>query len=36
MYAGMVVVAAAGIILAPLLHRFVHRFHLEDERQRSR
>lgn len=36
MYAGMVVVAAAGIILAPLLHRFVHKFHLEDEKQRSR
>lgn len=36
MYAGMVVVAAAGIILAPLFHRFVHKFHLEDEKQRSR
>src|SRR5258705_1189342 len=34
MYSGMVVIAAASIILAPLFHRFVHRFHLEDEQQR--
>ena len=34
MYAGMVVIAAASIILAPLFHRFVHRFHLEEEQKR--
>ena len=34
MYSVMVVIAAASIILAPMFHRFVHRFHLEDEQQR--
>ena len=35
LYAGIVVLAAAGIILAPMMHRFLHRFHLEeDERGR--
>ena len=33
MYAGMVVIAAASIILAPMFHRFVHRFHLEEGRR---
>jgi len=35
MYAGMVVIAAASIILAPLFHRFIHRFHLEDSQLRK-
>ena len=34
MYAGMVVIAAASIILAPIFHRFVHRLHLEEEEKR--
>ena len=31
LYSGLLVLVAAGILLAPLLHRFVHRFHLEEE-----
>ena len=34
MYSGMVVIAAASIVLAPLFHRFIHRFHLEEEGKR--
>ncbi len=30
LYAGLALVATAGLILAPILHRFMHRFHLED------
>src|SRR5438128_2168428 len=30
LYAGMVVLVAASILLAPGLHRFLHRFHLEE------
>ena len=36
LYSGMVVIAAASIILAPLFHRFVHRFHLEEEKGKRR
>ena len=31
LYAGLVVLAVAGIILAPMMHRFLHRFHLEED-----
>ena len=30
-YSGLALVATAGLILAPIIHRFLHRFHLEDE-----
>ena len=30
LYCGLVVIIAAGIILAPVAHRIVHRFHLEE------
>jgi hypothetical protein len=30
LYSGLALVATAGLILAPILHRFMHRFHLED------
>ena len=30
LYSGLALVATAGLILAPILHRFLHRFHLED------
>lgn len=34
LYAGLVLIAAVGIIYAPILHRFLHKFHwLERERQ---
>lgn len=35
LYSGIVVIAAAGIILAPMFHRFLHRFHLEEEERRG-
>jgi hypothetical protein len=31
MYSGLVVIFVAGIILAPIAHRILHRFHLEDQ-----
>ena len=36
LYAGMVVLVAASILIAPAFHRFVHRFHLEEEEKRRR
>jgi hypothetical protein len=36
LYAGMVVLVAASILIAPVFHRFVHRFHLEEEERRRR
>jgi hypothetical protein len=29
LYAGLFFIVAAGVILAPVLHRMIHRFHLE-------
>lgn len=34
LYAGLVVLAAAGILIAPVFHRIMHRFHLENEPKR--
>src|SRR5712691_10918647 len=39
LYAVMVVLVAASILIAPMFHRFIHRFHLEqreDEKRRAR
>ena len=33
LYSGLVVLAAAGIIIAPVMHRFLHRFHMEEQRR---
>ena len=30
LYSGLVLIAAASVVLAPALHRFVHRLHIED------
>ena len=30
-YSGLTLVATAGLILAPIIHRFLHRFHIESE-----
>jgi hypothetical protein len=30
LYSGLVVLAVAGILFAPIVHRSLHRFHLED------
>ena len=35
LYCGLVVIIATGVILAPLAHRLMHRFHLEQERDRD-
>lgn len=34
LYAGLVVLVAASILMAPVFHRFLHRFHLEAEEKR--
>lgn len=31
LYSGLAVLVAVGIITAPTIHRFLHRFHLEDK-----
>ena len=31
LYAGLVFIVAGGLLLAPALHRLVHRFHLESD-----
>ena len=33
LYCGLVVVLVAGIILAPIAHRILHRFHMESREQ---
>jgi hypothetical protein len=30
-FCGLLIFAVAGLILAPVLHRVLHRFHVEDE-----
>jgi hypothetical protein len=30
-YSGLALIATAGVTIAPILHRFLHRLHLEDE-----
>jgi hypothetical protein len=35
LYAGLVLIAASGILLTPVLHRVLHRLHLEGGRTRS-
>jgi hypothetical protein len=36
LYAGMVVLVAAGLLMAPVFHRFLHRFHLEEDAKRRK
>jgi hypothetical protein len=36
LYSGMIVLVTAGIVLAPVFHRFIHRFHLEEDEKRRR
>jgi len=33
LFSGLVVVVAAGILLAPVLHRILHQFHVEEEKK---
>ncbi len=30
LYSGLIVLVAAGVLFAPLFHRFLHRFHLQE------
>ena len=30
LYCGLIVIVATGVLLAPFLHRLLHRFHLDD------
>lgn len=32
LYCGLTLITASAIIIAPIVHRFFHRFHLEEER----
>jgi hypothetical protein len=38
LYSGLIVLVVAGVLFAPLLHRFLHRFHLElsDDKDKPR
>jgi len=31
MFAGVIFLVVVGVLLVPFIHRFLHRFHLEDE-----
>jgi len=33
LYSGLALIVATGIILAPVIHRVLHRFHLETQRR---
>lgn len=33
LYSGLALIFSVGIIFAPLIHRFLHRFHLEEEQK---
>ena len=33
LYSGVVLLAAVGILAAPIFHRFMHRFHLAEDKQ---
>jgi hypothetical protein len=32
-YSGLAVIVATGILLAPVVHRFIHQFHLESDKK---
>jgi len=36
LYSGLVVLVAAGVLFAPVVHRMLHRFHVEGERGEAR
>jgi hypothetical protein len=33
LYSGLAIISIAGLLLAPLVHRFLHKFHIESERE---
>jgi hypothetical protein len=36
LYAGIVFLVVTGVVLAPVLHRFLHHFHIESEDRQSK
>ena len=36
LYSGLALIAVAGVIFAPALHRFLHRFHLDEESKKRK
>lgn len=36
LYSGIIFLVIAGVMFAPVFHRFLHRFHLADESRRSK
>ena len=34
LYAGLLILVTAGVVLSPVLHRLMHRFHLADDEDR--
>ena len=32
LYSGLAIISIAGVLLAPLVHRFLHKFHIEAEK----
>ncbi len=36
LYCGLLLLVAVGIMMAPVIHRFLHRFHIEAEKNKSR
>ena len=34
LFSGLVIIGVASLLLAPLIHRFLHEFHLEEKRKR--
>lgn len=35
LYSGLIIVISVGVMLAPILHRFLHKFHLEEESKKK-
>jgi hypothetical protein len=35
LYSGLVIIVATGIILAPVVHRVLHQFHLDEDDDKS-
>jgi hypothetical protein len=33
LYSGLAIISIAGLLLAPLVHRFLHKFHIESARE---
>jgi hypothetical protein len=36
LYSGLAIISVAGLLIAPIFHRFLHRFHIEGGREQDR